>query len=104
MARMFALVVSPPEPRTRHFEGGPSASDRVGLPLPAVVVLDETAEGFFLIRWADDGTFGGDTYHQTADEARGQAEFEFEHVGTWEAIPADITDPAAYAIARARLG
>jgi hypothetical protein len=80
--RHFASVTPPPgEPRVRHYKGLPWASDRAEFPLPSVAVLNETPDGFFLIRLTSDGTFCGDTWHLTADDARAQAEFEFDRVG-----------------------
>jgi hypothetical protein len=49
-----------------------------------------------------DGTFCGDTWHQTADDARAQAEFEFDRVGTWHEIPADVGDAREYAFVHAK--
>lgn len=88
----------------RHYVGFPDSADRRELPRPTVALIDETADGFYLIRLTKDGTFCGDTWHLTADNARGQADFEFDHVGVWREIPADIADPGSYAVMQSKTG
>jgi hypothetical protein len=101
--RQFASVTPPAgEPRVRHYKGMPWASDRAEFPRPSIAVVNETPDGFFLIRLTRDGTFCGDTWHMTVDDARGQAEFEFDRVGTWHEIPADVGDPREYAVGHAK--
>ena len=39
--------------------------------------MQETAEGWFLFGYAADGTFSGDTWHESADDALHQAEREY---------------------------
>ena len=102
MAQWFAAVRRPSEPRVRHNVGLPGAGDRRELPEPTVAIIDERSEGFYLIRFTDDGAFCGDTWHPTAEEARGQAEFEFERVGEWREIPAEVSDPETYAVRHAK--
>lgn len=88
----------------RHYVGVPWPADRRELPHPTVALIDETREGFYLIRLTSDGTFCGDTWHLTNEEARGQAEFEFEHVGNWREISATVSDAKAYAIQHVKTG
>lgn len=46
---------------------------------PAVRLEIEEADGsFFLIRYAIDGEFAGDSWHQTPEDAKNQAFREFE--------------------------
>jgi hypothetical protein len=97
MVRVFAAVTVPSVPRVRHYVGFPDSADRRELPRPTVVLIDEKPDGFYLIRLTNDGTFCGDTWHQSDEDARGQAEFEFDQVGVWREIPADVTDPGSYA-------
>ena len=101
---MFAAVTLLSGPRVRHYEGLPDSPHRRDLPRPTVALIDETREGFYLIRLTDDGTFCGDTWHPSADEARGQAAFEFDRVGTWHQIPAHVADSRSYAIQHVKTG
>ena len=96
-------MTPPGEARVRHSKGLPWAADRADLPRPSVALLTEVSDGFLLIRLTSDGAFCGDTWHPTANDARGQAEFEFDRVGTWHELPADVADPQAYAIRHATL-
>jgi hypothetical protein len=101
---MCAAVIPPSQPRTQHRVGLPGAANGHELPRPSVVLLDGTPDGFFLIRLNKEGVFCGDTWHLTAEEALSQAAFEFESVGTWHEIPAEVSDAQAYAIRHATTG
>ncbi len=76
-------------PCVRHYYGMPDAPDRI-------VLMDESSAGVSLIRLASTGEFCGDTWHQTMDDARNQLAFEFESVGRFQPIPADVTDAEAF--------
>jgi hypothetical protein len=102
MVRMFAAVTTPIPPRVRHYVGLPDSPDQRDLPHPSVALIDEKPDGFYLIRLTDEGTFCGDTWHLSAEEARGQAEFEFESIGVWLDVPAEVSDPEAYAVRHAK--
>ena len=41
------------------------------------VVLEPSEHGVVLLRFAASGDFAGDTWHQTLDEAKRQAHFEY---------------------------
>jgi hypothetical protein len=104
MVRLFAAVTTASEQPVRHYEGPPDSADRRELPSPSIAVLEETPEGFYLIRLDGHGRFCGDTWHLTAEDARGQAEFEFDRVGVWHEIPSEVSDPKAYAVRHAKAG
>jgi len=90
--------------KTRHLVGLPpelTGGVDTGYPLPRaeVVVLETRPEGVFLVRFTRDGEFAGDTWHPTADEAHGQADFEFgDALGPWKDVPDDASDPVAFAL------
>jgi hypothetical protein len=104
MVRIYAAVTVPAVPRVRHYVGFPDAPDRRELPRPTVALIDEKPDGFYLVRLTNDGTFCGDTWHPTNEEARGQAQFEFELVGDWRDIPVDVPDAESYAIQHVKIG
>jgi hypothetical protein len=52
----------------------------------------------------NDGSFCGDTWHLTREDARGQARFEFERVGVWREIPVDVADAQSYAVRHIKTG
>jgi hypothetical protein len=73
--------------------------NRVRLPRPQVLVIEEKPDGIFLFRYTADGRFGGDTWHQDLAEAREQAEYEYEGaLGAWREVPADVRDAHAFAL------
>jgi hypothetical protein len=94
------------QPRTRHYLGlPPGIIERSGpgedLPLPQVVIIEETPSGFMLDRYTKDGRFGGDTWHVDLDEAKSQAEYEYgDSLGAWNPIPAEVEDTVAFTLAR----
>ena len=105
MARSFATVKLPAgTPRTRHYLGMPDAPDRVEMPRPTLVLMDESSAGVSLIRLTSAGEFCGDTWHQTVDDAHHQLAFEYEYVGPFQPIPAGVTDAEAYVIRAADQG
>ena len=86
----------------RH-PAGPTARIPPQMPWPRVVVIEfdrDSPGGFFLNRWAEDGTFAGDTWHRTLDEAKEQAVFELaKYLREWRDIPPNVRDTRAYALA-----
>jgi hypothetical protein len=70
--------------QVRHYVGPVARHDGTlgGALMPSAVRVeieeDQTGTGnFFLLRYGPKDEFAGDTWHQTLDEAKGQAEFEF---------------------------
>jgi hypothetical protein len=105
-ARAFALIGRLDDVRVRHYVGLPDAlaggDDAVDLPSPAIVLMEPDADnGVTLLRLAANGAFAGDTWHETEEDARHQAEYEFgAALGTWTEIPDDVEDAEAFAVSR----
>lgn len=94
-----------------HFQGLSPAltgghDTRTPMPTPTVLVLDvREPSSVYLLRYAHDGGFGGDTWHQSAEDAKNQAVYEYgDAVGPWTAIPAEIDDPVAFALKQSASG
>lgn len=66
------------------------------MPDPTFVVIYRAAEeGWMLERFTDTLATAGDTWHQTQDDARGQAEWEYgERLGHWLDLGSEATDLA----------
>jgi hypothetical protein len=68
-------------PKVRHYWGLPpqlsGANDREEMARAAILSIEVEGDGVFLCRFAADGAFAGDTWHQTVEEAQEQAKFEF---------------------------
>jgi len=102
--RYYAIIGRPRDyPRVRHTVGLPTELDDaaeppVQLPWPAATVLEPGSDGGFnLLRLATDGSFAGDTWHLSEDEAREQASYEFgDSLGPWQTIPNSVLDPTSY--------
>lgn len=55
------------------------------------VVLEEHPEGTYIFRYADDWSFGGDTWHANQEDALHQIQFEYEvNELHWSPISEDV--------------
>ena len=74
---------------TGHYRGDlkDGIASAVRLPDPITIEILEQDGAFFLFRLAGDGQCISDTWHQTLEEAKGQAKFEFDIAdGDWKDI------------------
>src|SRR5690606_28078669 len=102
----FAPVRQGSRGKTIHRLGYPPGLNGAGndpetrLPSPDVVLLEEESErNFFLYRLTKGGLFGGDTWHQSVDDAKYQADFEYgKALGEWREIPPEVSDAPEFAI------
>jgi hypothetical protein len=107
--RLFSLL-GPLDPNlpSRQFVGLPpeltEGEDlRRPLPAPDVLLIEARADGVFLERFTVNSAFGGDTWHETVEDAKRQAVFEYaEAVGEWHDVPDTVGDAAEYAVEEAR--
>ena len=83
----------------RHFLGFPPGlvageGPREQLEPAKLLVVEERPDGVFLIRYGADGSFAGDTWHSSRQEAQEQASFEFGELLTeWKAVASEMSDP-----------
>jgi hypothetical protein len=72
------------------------------MPWPAVIVIEESPKDAMLLRYGPDGTFAGDTWHESTADAKEQAKFEYDGLlCDWRPIP-DGEDLTEYALRSAR--
>jgi hypothetical protein len=88
-------------PVVAHYAGFPKSlaidSTPRSLPSPDFLVIEETKEGFYLIRYTRSGEFGGDTWHQSLEDAKDQATYEFrDSLTEWREVPLDVEDLVSY--------
>jgi len=70
---------------------------------PAFLVIDERPDGVFLYRFDTAGGCVGDTWHMNLDDARYQAEYEYEAlVGGWNEVPEGTKDVVQFCLAKTR--
>jgi hypothetical protein len=94
--------------RTRHYWGMPSelaestdGGGQIDMPRAEVITIEPDASFFLLIRYLRNGDFAGDTWHQTLEEAKRQAEYEFgTSEADWVAVPEDQEDPVKFVLSR----
>lgn len=109
--KYFAIIqrtdIHPP---TLHFYGLPSSlafdgSNPEPLAWPRVAIITIDPEGVFLDRFSEDGSSGGDTWHESIEDAQAQALSEYNGaLLPWAEIPSELDDEAAinYALSKAR--
>jgi hypothetical protein len=61
------------------------------MPRAALLILDEADGGVYLFRYAADGEFAGDTWHETLEDAKHQAIFEYGEI-SWRDAPEGPTE------------
>jgi hypothetical protein len=80
---------------------------RIGLPgevqksmaFPEVVALECGTQNCMMYRYRANGEFCGDTWHQSVEDAKLQAQFEYGNaLGKWFPVPASESDVREYAI------
>jgi hypothetical protein len=60
----------------------------IPLPRADVLIIEEEAEGgVLLLRYTCRGAFGGDTWHASVEDAKAQAQFEFDgDLSAWRMV------------------
>jgi hypothetical protein len=72
------------------------------MPWPRVVLLEVSATDAMLFRYAVDGSFCGDTWHDSEAAARESAAREYEGlISEWTPVPSDV-DATEFVIGAAR--
>lgn len=109
LTRMFARVRPSSATRgTKHYTGFPpeisdDTDSRQLLAETAVVLVEQEQSGVFMYRYSEDGSFGGDTWHQTLDDAMYQAMYEFgDDSEDWTGLPQDVQEPIPYILQQIR--
>jgi len=107
--RLLAWVKDTEEERVGiHFQGLPQElagvqEQRELLPWPRLLLIEEKPDGIFLVRFNSDGRCVGDTWHQTIEDAKHQANSEYSGLLTeWSDVPEDISDPVKDALKSSR--
>ena len=66
---------------------------------PSVLLIDVRPDECLLYRYANDGGFAGDTWHETLDDAKHQATYEFPNlISEWREVPDEVEDAVAFAL------
>ena len=74
-----------------------SAKGEGGFPRPEVVFIDDSKSGWFLFQYTLAGQFGGDSWHESLEQAKAQANYEHgATLGDWIPVPNDV-DPIEFA-------
>lgn len=90
--------------KTQHYKGFPpeltgNVDLRRKMPSSAVLIIEENNDGIFLFRYTAEGACVSDTWHTSVEEAKEQAEFEFDgHISSWKEVPLDIDDEVSFAL------
>lgn len=104
MKRWFAPIGTRTDQPIRQFWGVPRPGstdfDKVEMRWPRVVVLFAYEDGPMLYRYTAAGQFAGDTWHESLEQARDQASFEYSAaLGPWHEIPDNVAKGAEMELA-----
>ncbi len=65
------------------------------------LVIEESTEGVYLFRYSAGGSFVGDTWHLSVDDAIYQAAYEYgDGVQEWDDVPAEVEDVITFGRSR----
>ena len=104
--RLVARIVGHhSEPRVKHYEGLPpdlnkGEDERRLLAHAAVLLIETNPSGIFLVRLTAEGEQVGDTWHETIEFAKEQADYEFAKLSPWTSVPAEVEDVVAFGLRR----
>jgi hypothetical protein len=94
MTSYVALISAEPfdrERHTRHTESAGVVGELVEtelMPWPAVLVLESSGSDAMLFRYDALGNFSGDTWHESVDDGKGQASWEYQDLlSDWHEVP-----------------
>jgi len=99
----YVALIQPTDlhPPTRHYRGLPpelsgGVDTRQEMPWPRVLLIRQVKRAFFLDRYTAEGEPAGDTWHQDLEEAKDQAEYEYNGaLGEWRLVPEEISNDQA---------
>jgi hypothetical protein len=95
-ARWMALI-APGDSTSAKGGAGEVLDEGEGFPRPEVVFIDDSNSGWFLFRYTLAGQFGGDSWHESLEQAKAQANYEQgATLGDWIPVPNDV-DPIEFA-------
>jgi hypothetical protein len=107
-SRIVTTIAKPAGPlRVKHYTGLPpelteGKDIREQLPTPVLALIEETQDGIFLKRYDSSGMCVGDTWHQSVDDAKTQASFEYgEAMAGWREVPVNVVDAVSFGLAGA---
>ncbi len=67
------------------------------LPAPNFLLIEKWQNGFYLFRITKNLEYAGDTWHESLQEAKHQAEYEYNVLDTdWKTIPSKVKDGISY--------
>lgn len=103
--RLASTVLSVPDlPKVRIYIGfppeiNPDPEARQMMEPPHVLVIEQKEDGFFLFRFTAAGVFAGDTWHLNLEDAKHQADFEFDgQITPWIDVPSNVQDVVCFAL------
>jgi hypothetical protein len=90
------VLSAAPDRRAQHESGRlPAIARRQPIPDVKVLLISQRADGFFLERFNERGTFVGTTRRDEMDDAMREAYSEYGQISEWRFCP-DDADPLEY--------
>ena len=104
MRLVCKVLQVPSPPKTRHYIGFPSElgsteKERQMMEPADILLIEKRDEGVFLFRFTASGEAVGDTWHMNLEDAKHQAEFEFDGlISAWVSVPSNVSDVVEFAL------
>ncbi|MDF1502485.1 hypothetical protein [Roseisolibacter sp. H3M3-2] len=97
--RAIALIGVPDERRAPHTASFPLAPEKMLPDADVVLLVADDDPGAMLFRYSAYGELAGDTWHPSADDARGTAAEEYgDALQPWVEVPDDVADAHHFAV------
>lgn len=91
MMRIYTLLKAE-EPEVKWYQ-------KQQMPFAKILIIEKRGKGFFLNHYSQKGEPAGDTWHQSFEDAKGQAEHDYgPDLGEWKEIPQDVSDSLKYVL------
>lgn len=108
MRLLSILLTSTTDLKVKHYlglppelTGGVDTRQQMGAAAYLVIEPDPEGDGVFLYRYDALGECVGDTWHTSIDEAKHQANYEYESfVQDWQDVPAEVDDAVVFGLER----
>ena len=105
-ATRYALLPRGTIGKTKHSVGLPpeltaGMDTRTAMRPARVLLVQEDGAARFLLRYAEDGEFAGDTWHPNDADLESQVVFEYGRV-QWLPVPIDVADALDFALESVR--
>lgn len=104
-SRLFSFLTGTPSPsKVKHYLVKGSYAEKEEMPPAQFVIIDGSGDvpngkGVYLYRFLANGDCLNDTWHESVEDAKAAAHYEYEnYIHGWQNIPDEIDDMVKYVV------